>query len=167
MKIFSPEIIHTFCLSEKAIREIGNPFCADKRDEWSDTPRGTRHRCYEKRHPLRLVCAPPMSLFSVKRKNKPAFSDSPRPNLKGKYRSVFLDIRESENKMKPTGRQSSLSKKKPKGMSMSTTSPDGLFYLCGGSSGKQAQNKALQIKMSSPGGSVVKNLRICLPMQET
>ena len=112
MKIFSPEIIHTFCLSEKAIREIANPFYTDKRDGWSDTPRGTRHRCYEKRHPLRLACAPPKSLFSVKIKNKPASSDSPRPTLKGKYRSVFLDIRESENKMKPTGRQSSLSKKK-------------------------------------------------------
>lgn len=52
----------------KAISEIGNPFCADKRDGWSDTPWGTKYRCYKKRYPMPLACAPPLSLFSVKRK---------------------------------------------------------------------------------------------------
>ena len=151
----------------KAISEIGNPFCADKRDGWSDTPWGTKYRCYKKRYPMPLARAPPLSLCSVKRKKKSSSSDSPWSTLKGKYRGVFLDIRESEDTRRPPASQFSLSKKKAEGISMSVTSPDGLFYLYGSSSGKQAQNKALHIKMSFPGGSVVKNLRICLPMQET
>ena len=82
---------------------------------------------------------------------------------------MFLGIRESEDTRRPPGSQFSLSKKKKKakGISMSTTSPDDLFYLYGSSSGKQAQNKTPHIKMSFPGGSVVKNLRIYLPIQET
>ena len=95
----------------KAISEIGNPFCADKRwmvrYSW-----GTKYRCYEKRYPLPLACAPPLSLFSVKRKKKSSSSDSPWSTLKGKYRGVFLDIRESEDTRRPPASQFSLSEKK-------------------------------------------------------
>ena len=96
----------------KAISEIGNPFCADKRNGWSDTPQGTKYRCYEKRYPLPLACPSSVSIFCKKTKKKSSSSDSPWSTLKGKYRGVFLGIRESEDTRRPPGSQFSLSKKK-------------------------------------------------------